>query len=262
MDLFDTSHTDSLEGALTPEGIEFVLYPAGPFIRTIAYAIDLLIQWTLIVILIISSALLQNAAGIWLLLILIFCVDWFYHVICELVFRGQSLGKRIMGIRVLRADGAPIDPASSFIRNLLRFADTFFFFYHIAFVTMITSPGFRRLGDWAGNTLVVYTPKSLALQRRLSVDWLLEIKPISPPQPLSYDEKQALLMFARRYPLLGKARADEIAEVYIRSLPNPSLESGGQDETDSLPDAGYLLGLARKLKGGGPAVTPEKESFP
>jgi len=253
MEIFKTSQFDTLEGALTPEGIEFVLYPAGPLIRTFAYGIDLLAQALIIIVVIISSSLLQNALGIWLYLILIFCVDWFYHVICELAFRGQSLGKRIMGIRVVRADGSPMDPASSFLRNLLRFADTFFFCYHIALVTMIASRGFRRLGDWAGNTLVVYTPRSLALPRRLNTGWLSALAPIVPPLPLSYDEKQALLMFARRYPLLGEARANEIAAGYADSLRNAAPENAEAAAGGAVSDAAYLLGIARKLAGETPA---------
>ena len=266
MDLFESSYSDSREGALTPEGVEFVLYPAGPLIRSIAYGIDLLVQWVIIIVLIIATSALQDAFGIWLYFILIFCVDWFYHVICELSFHGQSLGKRIMGIRVIRANGSPVDPASSFLRNLLRFADTFFFLCHIALVAMITSPGYRRLGDWAGNTLVVYTPKSLTIHRRLAADWLSNREPIIPPRPLLHDEKQALLMFARRYPLLGEARANEIAGVYAGNLRrDASEENAGTGEaagTGSLSDAGYLLGIARKLSGGGAPANAVKGKNP
>jgi uncharacterized RDD family membrane protein YckC len=281
MDLFEAKKTDSLEGAMTPEGIEFVLYPAGPLIRSCAYGIDLLVQTLIMVTITISLSLLSDILGIWLYLILIFLIDWFYHVVCELAFRGQSLGKRIMGIRVVRADGSPVDPPSSFLRNLLRFADTFFFLYHIAFICMVTSPAFRRLGDWAGNTLVVYTPKSLAPPRRQAADWLSELEPLAPPRPLSYDEKQALLMFARRYPLLGEARSNEIAGIYANSLrADTSAESAGQmayngstahsstQETGaqsaaagSVSGAGYLLRIGRKLAQGGAAADTEKEKL-
>ena len=247
MDLFEPNKIDTHEGALTPEGIEFVLYPAGPVIRTIANGIDLLAQLVIVIAMSISLGLLKNVLGIWLYLILIFCIDWFYHVFFELAFRGQSLGKRIMGIRVVCADGSPVHPASSFMRNLLRFADTFFFLYHIAFISMTVSPGFRRLGDWAGNTLVVYTPKSLSRPRRITADWLSDLEQIIPPRPLSHDEKQALLMFARRYPLLGQARANEIAGAYAESLYNESGENREAHKTTT--DAGYLLGIARKLAG-------------
>lgn len=227
---------DSSLEALTPEGIEFVLFPAGLPIRTFAYAIDKITQW---LILIIIFVVIANVTGLWFVLILNFCVDWFYHVICELAFRGQSLGKRLMGIRVIRSDGSPVDPASSYLRNLLRFADTFFFFFPVALVSIAASRGFRRLGDWAGGTLVVYSSMAKNTPRH-SLNLLLEkYEPINPARTLSHDEKQAILSFARRYPLLGEARAKEIAGIYAPYL--------GNDGT--LSDAAFLLGIARRLLG-------------
>ncbi|GHV95815.1 RDD family protein [Spirochaetia bacterium] len=234
---------DSSLGALTPEGIEFVLFPAGLPIRTLAYSIDKFAQWIILLAIWLSSHALKNAFGIWLMLILNFCVDWFYHVIWDMVFRGQSPGKRLMGIRVVRSDGAPVDAASSFLRNLLRFADTFFFLCPIALISMAASPGFRRLGDWAGGTLVVYTAKVAGISRQPAGFWLANQAPIVPVYPLSHEEKQAILMFARRYPLLGEARANEIACPFAQQLRG----AAGTDE--SLSDAAYLLGIARKLSG-------------
>jgi hypothetical protein len=57
---------------------------------------------------------------------------------------------------------------------------------------------------------------------------------------LSHEEKQAVLNFARRYPLLGESRANEIAGIYA-----PQLRSGENDGSD----AAYLLGIARGLSG-------------
>jgi uncharacterized RDD family membrane protein YckC len=230
---------DSSLKALTPEGIEFVLYPAGLPVRTLAYAIDKTMQWVIIIITTITVSVLRESMGVWLALIINFLVDWFYHVICELTFRGQSLGKRMTGIRVVKNDGSPVDPSASFLRNLLRFADTFFFCFPIAFISIAASRGFKRIGDWAGGTLVVYS--SMAKNNpRSSLSLILEkYEPIVPSRPLSGDEKEAVINFARRYPLLGEARANEIAGIYAPYLKNDN----------SLTDAAFLLGVARKLSG-------------
>jgi uncharacterized RDD family membrane protein YckC len=236
---------DSSLKALTPEGIEFILFPAGFPVRTLAYAIDKITQWIIILVTSTTISFLRDSMGIWLALILNFLVDWFYHVICELTFRGQSLGKRMTGIRVVKSDGSPVDPASSFLRNLLRFADTFFFFFPIAFISIAVSRGFRRIGDWAGGTLVVYS--SMAKDNpRNSLSLILEkYEPITAARPLSNDEKQAILNFARRYPLLGEARANEIAGIYA-----PYLKGDDCALTDAaLPNAAFLFGIARKLSG-------------
>jgi hypothetical protein len=132
-----------------------------------------------------------------------------------------------------------VDPASSFLRNLLRFADTFLFFFPIALISIISSRGFRRLGDWAGGTLVVYSQTSARFPMNMT-GFLAKYDPIVPPYPLSHDEKQAILNFARRYPLFGESRANEIAGIYAPYLRNGS---------GSLSGAAYLLGIARNLLG-------------
>jgi uncharacterized RDD family membrane protein YckC len=239
----------SLE-AITPEGVKFILVPAGLPVRTLAYAIDKVAQWIILLAIYITSTYLKYTIGIWIILILNFCVDWFYHVICELTFRGQSLGKRLTGIRVVRSDGAPVDPASSFMRNLLRFADTFFFFFPIALISITASSGFRRLGDWAGGTLVVYSQTSIRFTRNVT-DLLAKYEPVIPLPPLSYDEKQAILNFARRYPLFGESRANEIAGIYAPLLAAQSMRNDGHGgyPMDGRNSAAYLLGIARSLSG-------------
>jgi len=228
--------------AITPEGVEFILSPVGFPVRTLAYAIDVSIQWTILLILYIVSSRLRFAFGVWMFYLSCFLLDWFYHVFFDIFFRGQSPGKRMMGIRVVKSNGSPVDPASSLLRNLMRFADTFFCLFSIAFISIAASPGFRRIGDWTGGTLVVYS--SIAKNSpRSSLKALLEkYEPINPARPLSQNEKQAILEFARRYPLLGEARANEIAKLYAPCLKNDYTLSDNSD-------AAYLMGIARKLSG-------------
>jgi uncharacterized RDD family membrane protein YckC len=247
---FDSAGADSSLGVETPEGIEFVLYPAGFLIRACAWGIDALIQGTLTIALAILLELLGDFFGFWILLILMFVLDWFYHVAFEIFRKGQTPGKRIMGIRVVHSDGSPVSPGSSFLRNLMRFADTFMFLYLIVFICMTASSGFRRFGDWAGNTLVVYTEKALSpgrftapIMRQPGIPWLEDIPALVPSRQLSYQEKQGLLMFARRYPILGKARADEIARGWASRL------RGQASREDGVSDSEYLLGIAHTLVG-------------
>jgi uncharacterized RDD family membrane protein YckC len=242
-------YADSSLGVETPEGVEFALFPAGPLIRSCAWGIDQLIQGALMITLMFVSDSLGSQGGMWIVLVLVFCLDWFYHVAWELFFRGQSPGKRIMGLRVVRSGGMPVNPGASFLRNLLRFADTFLFLYPVALLSMSASRGFRRLGDWVGDTLVVYTSQSMA-SPRLSARFLKTAPafPLSapPPAPLRGEEKRGLRMFAQRYPLLGKARADEIAGPYAASLKGRE----AWDQEDS--PAEYLLALAAFPPGKGP----------
>jgi hypothetical protein len=185
----------------------------------------------------IALELLAKITGNWLQLLVYFVITWFYHVLFELLANGQSPGKKIMGLRVVRSDGSPIDPGASFLRNLLRFADAFVSLYIVGFLCAALSPGFRRLGDWAADTLVVYTRSPLKAERRTHRSWLEGLKPIAPPRALSYAEKRAILDFSRRYPLLGPARSDEIAAPYVRSL-------CGAEAPEGLSPSSYLLSVA------------------
>ena len=249
---------DSSLAMQTPEGIAFVLYPAGIPIRACAWAIDAFIQGVLVFLVFLSLLAMSEVMGIWLALILAFALDWFYHTAFEVFWRGQSPGKRIMGIRVVRGDGSPVDPGASFLRNLLRFADSFMFLYLIAFVCMLVSPGFRRFGDWAADTLVVYAPRApgkLSAHGQPAMPWLEDAAPAYPSRRLAYREKQAILMFARRYPLLGRARADEIAETWaaeLRGATETELSSSEAELSSSeaeLSSSAYFLGIARTLGG-------------
>ncbi|MDR2095617.1 MAG: RDD family protein [Treponema sp.] len=252
---------DSTLSVQTPEGIEFVLYPAGIAIRACAYGIDAIFQWIIILTVSIVTDTLDMMSGKWFLLLVEFLMNWFYFVIWELSSRGQSLGKRIMGIRVVRSDGSPVNPGASFLRNLLRFADAFMSLNLIALISIAASRGFRRLGDWAADTVVVYTASSRAPVKKLLMPWLSGVGIASPSRLLSYEEKQAVLMFARRYPLLGKARGDEIARGFagmLRPAPpeafsddplNGSPVDSGQIPRSVLSDSEFLLGIAHSLSG-------------
>ena len=260
--------TDSALGVQTPEGIEFVLYPAGILIRSCAWAIDCFIQGVILLGLTITAGVLGEALGIWFLFLMTFALDWFYHMAFEIFNRGQSPGKRLMGIRVVRGDGSPVNPGASFLRNLLRFADSFMFLYLIAFICMLVSPAFRRCGDWAADTMVVYTDHARSpsrftapILRRPDMPWLAGLPMVSPPGKLDYEEKQALLMFARRYPLLGEARSDEIAGIWAGKLRGSAAvdsevaadaAASGAELSSSeaeLSSSAYLLGIAHTLSG-------------
>ena len=227
----------------TPEGIEYTLYPAGLCARFCAYGIDTCIEWAiLLVFFIFYSIFLYSFGGFWIFLLFYFILNWFYHVIFDVFFRGQSPGKRILGLRVVLSDGSPVSAGASFIRNLLRFVDGYIGLYLIAFLSASVSQAFRRPGDWAAGTLVIYTWQSQIPEKSAKMDWLTSWEPILPKRPLSFEEKQGILMFARRYPLLGEARADEIAGSLAASL---------QNSTEPLTQgaSAYLLGIARSFSG-------------
>lgn len=80
---------------------------------------------------------------------------WVYFVVCEQVFDGGSVGKRALGIRVIKENGFPIDMVDSLTRNFLRFVDLLPGTCLVGFVVMMLNNKAKRLGDYAAGTVVV-----------------------------------------------------------------------------------------------------------
>ena len=76
-----------------------------------------------------------------------------YYIIMEAT-AGATLGKRAMGLKVVKESGEPIDWQASIVRNVMRIVDGFFF-YLVAAIAVWTSKKRQRLGDMAAHTLVV-----------------------------------------------------------------------------------------------------------
>jgi len=76
-----------------------------------------------------------------------------YYVVSEGVF-GQTLGKRVVGLRVVDEEGYQIGLGAAVVRNLLRLVDGLFF-YIVAALSVWFSPKGQRLGDRAAHTCVV-----------------------------------------------------------------------------------------------------------
>ena len=92
--------------------------------------------------------------------ILVFALFWGYYMVFEVTSNGQTLGKRVLGVRVIKDGGYPIGFADSAIRNLVRVVDFLPFFYGAGLLTMLINGNWQRLGDLAAGTLVVKTART------------------------------------------------------------------------------------------------------
>ena len=215
----------------TPEGIDLPLRPAGLMVRAIAFTIDLLLRGLILGLLFLLLATLGKL-GIGLGSLLLFAVSWWYMVLFEVLRQGRSPGKQWMGLRVVHDDGTPVGWSASLLRNLLRFVDLMPFGYFLGAISCLQHPTFKRLGDIAAGTLVVYS------ERRPSRPPLPEAAPRRSPVPLTLTEQRALLAFAERQGELSPARVNELAALLAQPL------------HISAPKAvGELNGIARGLLG-------------
>jgi uncharacterized RDD family membrane protein YckC len=146
----------------TPEGIEFSLLLAGPITRFLAWSIDLLailaiskllgVVLGLVGILSRDLAMAGNILGY-------FVVSIGYGIFLEWHWHGQTLGKRLLRLRVTDVHGLQLQFSQVVIRNLLRFVDSLPALYLVGGAACLINRRAQRLGDLAANTIVVWSPR-------------------------------------------------------------------------------------------------------
>jgi uncharacterized RDD family membrane protein YckC len=92
--------------------------------------------------------------------VIVFAMFWGYYIVFEVTTNGETLGKRALGLRVIKEGGYPISFADSAIRNLVRIVDFLPFFYGAGLVCMLINRNWQRLGDLAAGTLVIKTART------------------------------------------------------------------------------------------------------
>jgi hypothetical protein len=154
------------------------------------------------------------------LLLLVFGLEWGYFVGCEMLMRGQSLGKKALGLRVVSNHGLPVGLGDSLLRNLLRAADLLPVGYVLGAVCMIFDTRFRRLGDLMAGTLVIYEPRLVwkAPPELVPPPSAAEIAWLPTHVELSASERESIELFMLRAHDLAPARADELADIMAMPL--------------------------------------------
>lgn len=95
---------------------------------------------------------------------LTFVVIWGYYVLFEMIWQGQSPGKRWLGLRVIKDGGYPIRFVDSTVRNVVRLVDFLPFYYIVGAIVMMLNRRYRRLGDLAAGTVVVKERRDVRLE--------------------------------------------------------------------------------------------------
>lgn len=197
---------DTVREIHTPEGVALRLPAAGPAPRAIAWAIDFGLRMG-IVFVVAGFLSLGGAAGNGVYAIVLFGLFWLYPIVCEGFWNGQTPGKRIMSLRVVSSDGAPVGWLASFIRNLLRVVDMLPAGYATGLIVGLCDPWGRRLGDHVARTMVIHE----APEGRAGV--LPAVDPCASVVPLRPAEQAAVVAFAERAPLLTPERQVELADI-------------------------------------------------
>jgi uncharacterized RDD family membrane protein YckC len=146
----------------TPEGVVFSYSLATPVTRALAWSIDAfaIIGGTILV-----GKLAQTfgrVSGDWanaLSLLAYLVISVGYGIALEWRWRGQTLGKRVLGLRVIDAQGLRLQLPQIALRNLLRFVDMLPLLYLTGGMAALATRKCQRLGDLAANTVVAHERK-------------------------------------------------------------------------------------------------------
>jgi uncharacterized RDD family membrane protein YckC len=258
----------------TPENIELEYALAGPGSRAVAYVIDLFIMFVVIQMLInlifASVALLIAALGVrgdmWLAGLAglaSFGLYNGYFIVFEWLLNGQTPGKRMLHVRVIKQGGYSLRFFDTLLRNLLRVVDFLPLFYGVGLTSLLLTRHSQRLGDLIAGTLVVYqepveTGSLLAdLPVALESDALLPAEQVAavPHEAISLADEY-LRCRSELAPRPRQEVAAELAELIriasgLRPQANQSVES-------------FLAALVRKVAQAPPLTfqTPKEVEFP
>ena len=142
----------------TPEGVTFSWPLAGPVARFLAWSIDA-------GVLLVGSYVIQNAAqmaglfsadvAVALGTVLFFVFQMVYGIVLEWRWRGQTIGKRVLRIRVIDSQGLKLHASQIIVRNIMRGVDSLPLLYLVGGLACVWTRHAQRLGDIAAGTVVV-----------------------------------------------------------------------------------------------------------
>jgi uncharacterized RDD family membrane protein YckC len=223
----NSASSPSLDVA-TPERVALHLPVAGIGYRCLAWLVDatlLFFFWVVayfVFTLLVTDVLhfLRGLSGLaqTLLGVGLFATQWLYWTLTEVFLNGQTLGKRVLGIRVVRADGSPVGLYESAVRNLCRVVDFLPIIYATGCITMLLNRQHRRLGDLLAGTLLVR-------EERIDLDKYTTPAEAPPPhavamasQRLSAEDVELILAFLARAPGLEPEARQRLGTRMVEQL--------------------------------------------
>jgi uncharacterized RDD family membrane protein YckC len=245
-----------LHDVITTEKVPFRYRVAGIGSRFLAWLVDAVI---IVLIGFIGVCLatwleaLRFGVGHAIMELWLFALSWLYFLLFEWLWRGQTPGKRLLGIRAIQWRGTSISFFQSAARNTVRFVDALPFFYAAGFLVMACNREQRRLGDLAAGTLVVHVERTGKPVRLLH-----ESDAVVPPLQaqlrqrlgqLERQQKQLLLDLSLRKDQLrvgDRARLFRAASDFLQVRLDVSVAEFQSDEK-------FVLEMARELSESGPA---------
>ena len=166
------------------EGIDLHLVLAGLGSRSLAFLVDLIIEGIALFVLAIVAGSFGDIgrAGA---AIGVFLVLFGYPILAEAFANGRTLGKALMGLRVVADDGTPVGFLAAVIRNIVRVVDALPGTYTVGMVSILASTRNQRVGDMAASTLVIRQQRSSAVAPQVGWDPAATVAAHGPSWPVT-----------------------------------------------------------------------------
>jgi len=169
----------------TPQNVnfEYKLAPVGS--RILAFAIDygIMILYIFLVILFFSTFDFLEGLdnwSLWGIYSLAYLPIFFYPLACETTMNGQTLGKKIMKLKVVKIDGTRATFYQYFIRWVSNAVDIFLSMGGVGLTSIILSQKGQRLGDIAADTTVISLKETLNLKETVFEELTVEHQIVYP----------------------------------------------------------------------------------
>lgn len=183
----------------TTQNVVIDYQPAGLGNRILAGLLDLVFKWayivTMIIVLLATKAFDTGSTSGTVIIIIIVAIPYlFYDLLFEIFAQGQSLGKKIIKIKVVKLDGTQPSVGSFLLRWLIRFFEIDLIYGLIALISIAASKNKQRLGDMAaGTTVIIVRPAVTLKDTILQAEQKPEYK-ITFPQVANLTEKDIEIM--------------------------------------------------------------------
>ncbi len=158
---------------------------------------------------------------------------YFYTLLLELLFDGQTFGKMVMKIRVVHSEGQNVSFTSYLLRWILRLVDIWMLFASVGVLSILLSKKGQRIGDMAANTLVISNKPSQKLQELRYTKKTEEGKTLVFSQVNLLEDKDIELI--REVLAFGKEARYHGAAATMLKQTSQSLKKKLHIETDMIP---------------------------
>ncbi|MGG1661515.1 RDD family protein [Brevibacillus sp. NRS-1366] len=162
-----------------------------------------------------------------IVILFVFVLNFGYFLVLEAFWAGQTVGKKLLGIRVIRDNGQPATFLSSAIRNLFRVVDVLPTGYFLGAMVSIFHPRDKRIGDLVAGTIVVMEggQKSALFQKRKTrqqqkerADWTPLVLSEVQKQAITREDWQLLATFVSRLSSLSQEKKRELGQQIASNL--------------------------------------------